>query len=265
VADNPRIEELRRRVQADPASIAFAALAEEFRRIGRYEDAIATCRTGLVRHPAYLSARVTLGRALIETGDYVGARQELETVLRSAPENIAATRGLALIDERVTQSASMDPGLAAIADAPAAAAPAAPHASPEPAASKAPAPAKASAVAELPSLQASPIGLEAFDLDLSAPPPAAHGNDAFDQFAHALERSAASAAEDLAPAAVAEAPARDAAPLALATPSLDELPAAESASVVEDALAAGVPDAATAATLDRLERLLGAIRTARPA
>src|SRR5260221_3093369 len=114
MAENPRIEELRRRVQADPASIAFAALAEEFRRIGRYEDAIETCRTGLQRHPAYLSARVTLGRALIETGDYEGAREELETVLRSAPENLAAIRGLATINERLGHSSEMDPHLADI-------------------------------------------------------------------------------------------------------------------------------------------------------
>jgi tetratricopeptide (TPR) repeat protein len=112
MAENPRIEELRRRVQADPASIAFAALAEEFRRVGRYDEAVATCRTGLQRHPAYLSARVTLGRALIETGDYDGAREELETVLRSAPENLAAIRGLAQIHERLGHSAGMDPHLA---------------------------------------------------------------------------------------------------------------------------------------------------------
>jgi tetratricopeptide (TPR) repeat protein len=112
--ENPRIEELRRRVQADPASIAFAALAEEFRRVGRYEEAIEACRTGLQRHPAYLSARVTLGRALIETGDFEGAREELQTVLRSAPENLAAIRGLAQIHERQGQSTEMDPGLAAL-------------------------------------------------------------------------------------------------------------------------------------------------------
>jgi tetratricopeptide (TPR) repeat protein len=112
--ENPRIEELRRRVQADPASIAFAALAEEFRRVGRYEEAIEACRTGLQRHPAYLSARVTLGRALIETGDFDGAREELQTVLRSAPENLAAIRGLAQINERQGQSTEMDPGLAAL-------------------------------------------------------------------------------------------------------------------------------------------------------
>ena len=110
--ENPRIEELRRRVLADPASIAFAALAEEFRRVGALSDAIETCRTGLLRHPAYLSARVTLGRALIETGEYDAAREELETVLRSAPENLAAIRGLAQINERLGDSGEMDPHLA---------------------------------------------------------------------------------------------------------------------------------------------------------
>ena len=118
MAENPRVEELRRRVQADPASIAFAALAEEFRRIGRYEDAIETCRTGLQRHPVYLSARVTLGRALIEVGDYAAAREELDTVLRSAPENLAAIRGLAEIAERQGHSTELDPHLAALMNQP---------------------------------------------------------------------------------------------------------------------------------------------------
>src|SRR5687768_16586385 len=100
MSDSPRIEELRRRVQVDPASIAFAALAEEYRRAGRYEEAIATCTAGLQRHPAYLSAHVTLGRALIEVGQYDEAREELEHVLRLAPENLAAIRGLAEIHHR---------------------------------------------------------------------------------------------------------------------------------------------------------------------
>ncbi len=100
MAENARIEELKRRVQVDPASIAFAALAEEYRRAGRYEEAIATCQAGLQRHPAYLSAHVTLGRALLETGQFDEARQELEHVLRAAPENLAAIRGLAEIHDR---------------------------------------------------------------------------------------------------------------------------------------------------------------------
>lgn len=85
--------------------------------MGRHEEAIETCRAGLTRHPAYLSARVTLGRALIETGNYEAAREELETVLRSAPENLAAIRGLAQIHERLGHSREMDPHLAAMMNA----------------------------------------------------------------------------------------------------------------------------------------------------
>jgi tetratricopeptide (TPR) repeat protein len=104
MADSPRIEELKRRVQMDPASIAFAALAEEYRRTGRYDDAIEVCRTGLQRHASYTSAHVTLGRALMEVGRYDEARQELEYVLTVAPENLAAIRGLAEIHDRQKQS-----------------------------------------------------------------------------------------------------------------------------------------------------------------
>jgi tetratricopeptide (TPR) repeat protein len=101
MADSPRIEELKRRVQGDPASIAFAALAEEYRRAGRYGEAIETCTAGLTRHPSYLSAHVTLGRALMEVGRLQEAQQELEFVLKLAPENLAAIRGLAEIHHRL--------------------------------------------------------------------------------------------------------------------------------------------------------------------
>ena len=100
MSENPRIEELRRRVENDPASIAFAQLAEEFRRAGDFEEAARVCRAGLTRHPSYLSARVTLGRALIELHQYDEALRELEHVLRAAPENLAAIRGLAEIHQR---------------------------------------------------------------------------------------------------------------------------------------------------------------------
>ena len=100
MADNQRIEDLRRRVQKDPASIAFAQLAEECRRAEQYQEAIDTCRAGLALHPGYLSARVTLGRALIEIDHLDEAQTELELVLSSAPENLAAIRGLAEIFHR---------------------------------------------------------------------------------------------------------------------------------------------------------------------
>src|SRR6188474_2075215 len=93
MADNQRIDDLRRRVQKDPASIAFAQLAEECRRAGRFEEAIEVCRAGLAIHPGYLSA-------LVEVDSLDDALTELELVLKGAPENLAAIRGLAEIHHR---------------------------------------------------------------------------------------------------------------------------------------------------------------------
>lgn len=100
MSENRRLEDLKRRVQQDPASIAFAALADEYRREGMFHDAIETCRAGLLRHPAYLSARVTLGRSLLELGEYDEAQTHLEQVIGAAPDNLAAIRALAEIHRR---------------------------------------------------------------------------------------------------------------------------------------------------------------------
>jgi tetratricopeptide (TPR) repeat protein len=100
VAESSRLEVLRRRVQDDPSSIAFAQLAEEYRRAAMFQEAVDVCRAGLSVHPAYLSARVTLGRALIELQQFDDARHELQQVLQSAPENLAAIRGLADVYHR---------------------------------------------------------------------------------------------------------------------------------------------------------------------
>ena len=100
MADSPRLEDLRRRVQKDPASIAFAQLAEEYRRLGQFKDAVSVSRAGLQIHPAYVSARVTLGRALLALKRDEEAEIELERVLDMAPENLAAIRGLAELYQR---------------------------------------------------------------------------------------------------------------------------------------------------------------------
>lgn len=94
MADRARIQDLERRVELDPASIAFAQLAEEYRRAGRLDDAIRVCRAGLVRHHAHPSAQVTLGRALLAQGRLDEARIELESAATEAPDHIAATRAL---------------------------------------------------------------------------------------------------------------------------------------------------------------------------
>jgi Flp pilus assembly protein TadD len=94
VASNPRIEDLRKRLDKDPGSRLFAQLAEELRKDGELEDAIRVSREGLQKHPTYPSARMTLGRALLDTGDLAAARLEFETVLKGAPDNILASRFL---------------------------------------------------------------------------------------------------------------------------------------------------------------------------
>jgi tetratricopeptide (TPR) repeat protein len=94
VADNTRIDELRKRLDKEPGSRLFAQLAEELRKEGELSDAIRVARTGLLQHPAYTSAHMTLGRALLDTGDLGGARGQFEAVLRGAPDNILASRFL---------------------------------------------------------------------------------------------------------------------------------------------------------------------------
>jgi tetratricopeptide (TPR) repeat protein len=111
-ADPARLEQMRRRFRQDPASTAFAQLAEEYRRGGRLEGAVRVCRAGLAYHPGYLSARVTLGRALMALGRDEDARAELEYVLRAAPDNLVARKGLDDILGRV--AARPDPLLEAL-------------------------------------------------------------------------------------------------------------------------------------------------------
>jgi predicted Zn-dependent protease len=95
MADRTLLGELERRMRADPSSVAFANLAEQYRRAGRFDDAIITCRSGLTHHPGYVSARVTLGRALVAIGDLQRAEVELNDVQADAPDNLAAREGLA--------------------------------------------------------------------------------------------------------------------------------------------------------------------------
>jgi len=94
VAENPRIDDLRRRLDREPGSRVFAQLAEELRKAGQLAEAVRVARQGLLNHPAYPSAHMTLGRALLDMRDLRGARTEFEAVLRGAPDNILASRYL---------------------------------------------------------------------------------------------------------------------------------------------------------------------------
>jgi tetratricopeptide (TPR) repeat protein len=89
-----RIEELEKRLAADPNSRMFVQLAEEYRKAGMLEQAIDCCEKGLKKHPQYPSARVALGRALLEAGSFDRASAEFEAVLKQVPDNILAHKFL---------------------------------------------------------------------------------------------------------------------------------------------------------------------------
>ena len=57
----------------------------------------------LAQHPAYLSARVTLGRSLVELGRLDEARAEFLRVLDAAPDKLIAVGKLAEIHQRTQQ------------------------------------------------------------------------------------------------------------------------------------------------------------------
>lgn len=95
------IEILEERMSRDPLSRAFLQLAEEYRKSGRYDDAVRVCMEGLARHPAYHTARIALGRTYLESGDLEGARRALSEVLELAPENHLAAKLLAEVQRRL--------------------------------------------------------------------------------------------------------------------------------------------------------------------
>src|SRR6478672_1972483 len=95
MADDTRISDLERLLAAEPASIAFAQLGEEYRRAGKLDAALRICREGLSRYPSHHSARITLARVLLAKGLPEEARAELDIVAREAPDNVAVRTALA--------------------------------------------------------------------------------------------------------------------------------------------------------------------------
>jgi hypothetical protein len=81
----------------EPNSRVFAPLAEAYRKAGLLEDAIETAREGLQVHPNYLGGRVALGRAYFEKRMYGEAREEMQRVVKAAPDNLMAHKILGQI------------------------------------------------------------------------------------------------------------------------------------------------------------------------
>ena len=88
------------RLARDPSSLAFAQLAELYRKAGRTQDAIALCRQGLARYPQYTTARLTLARTCLTEGRLDEAMTELRIVLEATPKDVQCLRLASEIERR---------------------------------------------------------------------------------------------------------------------------------------------------------------------
>jgi tetratricopeptide (TPR) repeat protein len=108
------------RLARDPASLAFAQLADLYRKAGRTREAVALCRQGLARHPHYTTARLILAKALATEGALDQALGEIGLILATSPKDVQCHRlaaeihrRLGHIDQSVTHleaAVRLDPG-----------------------------------------------------------------------------------------------------------------------------------------------------------
>ena len=88
------------RLARDPGSLAFAQLADLYRKAGRTREAAALCRDGLARYPHYTTARLILAKALATEGDLEAALTELAAILETSPNDVQCHRLAAEIHRR---------------------------------------------------------------------------------------------------------------------------------------------------------------------
>ncbi|HKO16235.1 MAG TPA: tetratricopeptide repeat protein, partial [Gemmatimonadaceae bacterium] len=93
MAGSPRIDELRKKFDENPRRY-FAPLANEYRKMGDYEQAIFICQEFLPQQPGHMSGHIVYGQALFEAGRHDESRAVFETALGLDPENLIALRHL---------------------------------------------------------------------------------------------------------------------------------------------------------------------------
>ncbi len=90
---SPRIDELRQKFHENPRRY-FAPLANEYRKAGDPEQAIAICRAHLAQQPGHMSGHVVYGQALYDAKRPEEARSVFEKALSLDPDNAIVLRSL---------------------------------------------------------------------------------------------------------------------------------------------------------------------------
>ena len=81
-------------VARDPASLSFLPLARSYRKQGRRDVALKLCLRGLEQHPTHVEGHALLAMLYFEGGQRAKAYDEWSMVLRLAPNNFEALRGM---------------------------------------------------------------------------------------------------------------------------------------------------------------------------
>ncbi len=90
---SPRIDELRQKFHENPRRY-FAPLANEYRKAGDPEQAIAICRAHLAQQPGHMSGHVVYGQALYDARRPEEARSVFEKALSLDPDNAIVLKQL---------------------------------------------------------------------------------------------------------------------------------------------------------------------------
>jgi tetratricopeptide (TPR) repeat protein len=103
MADDALAAAMRRheeRLARDPSSLAFAQLADLYRKAGRTQDAIGLCRQGLARYPQYTTARLILAKSWLAENRLDEAVGEMRTILEASPQDVQCLRLAAEVERR---------------------------------------------------------------------------------------------------------------------------------------------------------------------
>ena len=88
------IDRLAIQLAKDPHSKVFMPLAEEYGKVGMWQEAAGVLEDGLKLYPGFITAMVALGRAYDQMGQTTKARAILEESVKLSPENLRAHRTL---------------------------------------------------------------------------------------------------------------------------------------------------------------------------
>jgi tetratricopeptide (TPR) repeat protein len=88
------IDRLATQLAKDPHSKVFMPLAEEYGKVGMWQEAAGVLEDGLKLYPGFITAMVALGRAYDHMGQATKARAILEESVKLSPENLRAHRTL---------------------------------------------------------------------------------------------------------------------------------------------------------------------------